>query len=204
VPSSGSSGQEGLSSVSGDGLYLAYDYSAAGRGDLDIGVLELSQPNASRPIVATPAVESGPMFSPTDSVLAYESNRTDRVEVWLQRFDPSETTPPSLAPIRVSRAGGREPFWSPDGSTLYFTSDDRLMASTVYRTPELSATRPVEVLELGRLLQSGPPGIGRLGLFGQDKEGRFLAVASPPLTSVTQLEAIFHWRPQLQGREPER
>ncbi|HSF18106.1 MAG TPA: protein kinase [Vicinamibacteria bacterium] len=192
-------GSTWLSSVSKDGLYLAYEYTEEGRSDSDIGVLDLSQQGARHPLIMTQALERAAMFSPTDFVLAYESNRSDRVEIWLQRFDPAETSPVSLAPVRVSRAGGRAPFWSPDGSRLYFVNANRLWVSTIRTSPELSATRPVEVLDLWRFLESRPQGIGRLDIFGQDREGRFLAVASPPLTSVTQLEAIFHWQP-LGGR----
>ena len=68
------------------------------------------------------------------------------------------------------------------------------MASTIRTTPELTATRPVEVLSLGPDTLE-PHGIGIVEVIGQDREGRFLTVAFPPVTSVTQLEAIFHWQP---------
>ncbi len=68
------------------------------------------------------------------------------------------------------------------------------MAATISTTSDLSATRPVEVLELGRDLLE-PHGIGHVEVFGQDHDGRFPAIAFPPVTSITQLEAIFHWQP---------
>ena len=68
------------------------------------------------------------------------------------------------------------------------------MAATISTTSDLAATRPVAVLELGRDLLE-PHGIGQVDVFGQDRDGRFLAIAFPPVTSVTQLEAIFHWQP---------
>jgi len=177
-----------LNSVSGDGRFLAYIY-----GGQDIGVLDLEAGAPGRPFIATPAVERDPMFSPTDLVLAYASNLGTGEQIVLQRFDPDADAPSNASPLLVSRSGGTKPFWSPDGRTLYFASGGRLMAASVRTSPELTATRPVEVLALGQDILA-PHGIGLVEVFGQDRDGRFLAIAFPPVTSVTQLEAIFHWQ----------
>ena len=90
--------------------------------------------------------------------------------------------------------GGTKPFWSADGRTLFFASADRLWAATIRITPELVVSRPVEVLELNadRLAEHG---VGRVDIFGQETDGSFLAVTFPPVTTVTQLEAIFNFQP---------
>jgi serine/threonine-protein kinase len=182
-----------LTSVSPDALYLAYDYLETGRSDSDIGILDV-RAAPGRPFLASPAVERGAMFSPAHPWIAFESDRTGRVEIWLQRFDPNEAQPTNDAPVRVSRDGGSRPFWSSGGRTLFFTSpDDRLMAAKLEARPEISVARPVEVLDLGPALLS-TAGIGRLDVFGQDGDGRFLAVGFPPIPSITRLEAIFHFQ----------
>ena len=183
-----------LNSVAADGRFLAYSVSAGRREGRDVGVLDLEAGAPGRSIIATPAMERDPAFSPTELILAYESNLGARGEIVLQRFDPDADAPSNESPLNVSRSGGTKPFWSSDGRTLYFASGDRLMAASIRTTPDLAATRPVEVFSLGQDVL-GPHGIGVIEVFGQDHDGRFLAIAFPPVTSVTQLEAIFHWQP---------
>ncbi|MGH9392305.1 MAG: protein kinase domain-containing protein [Vicinamibacteria bacterium] len=185
-----------LTSISADAIYLAYSYVETGKSDSDIGILDVRAARG-RPFLATPAIERNPMFSPTSPVIAYVSDDMQQAEVWLQRFDPKDAQPVTDAPVRVSRDGGSRPFWSADGRSLYFTSgNERLMAAKLETTPKISVARPVEVLDLGPSLLS-TAGIGRLDVFGQDGDGRFLAVGVPPIQSITQLEAIFHFRPEL-------
>ena len=183
-----------LNSVSADGRFLAYSVSAGRREGRDIGVLDLESGAPGRNIIATSAMERDPAFSPTELILAYESNLGARGEIVMQRFDPDADAPSNESPLQVSRGGGTDPFWSSDGRTLYFAGGDRLMAASISTTPDLAATRPAEVLLLGPDVLE-PHGIGIVEVFGQDRDGRFLAIAFPPITSVTQLEAIFHWQP---------
>jgi len=181
-----------LSSVAADSSFLAYSYTPVGKIDRDIGVLDLDNGTEGRGIITTDAFENDPMFSPTASVIAYESDRTIR----LQRFDSNRGTITNDAPVQVSRSESRKPFWSPDGRTLYFTSESRLMATKVRTTPALSASPPVAVLELGPSFLE-PHGIGRMEIFGQDSDGRFIGTGLRDRSVITQLEAIFHWRPEL-------
>ena len=127
-------------------------------------------------------------------VLPEEFSRNERR---LARFEREAKVLASLNHPNIASIYGVEetkPFWSSDGRTLYFASGDRLMAASISTTPDLAATRPVEVLSLGQDVH-GPHGIGVIEVFGQDRDGRFLAIAFPPVTSVTQLEAIFNWQP---------
>jgi serine/threonine-protein kinase len=56
--------------------------------------------------------------------LAYETNRTGAVEIWVMRY-------PDGAPVRVSQSGGTEPVWSRDGRELYYRQRGAVMAVAV-------------------------------------------------------------------------
>jgi Tol biopolymer transport system component len=60
-----------------------------------------------RDVVATEDVEFDPALSPNGRWLAYVSNRTGQLEVWVKGY-------PEGVPVRVSRSGGYEPLWSID------------------------------------------------------------------------------------------
>src|SRR4029450_8228409 len=62
-------------------------------------------------------------FSPDGQWVAYESNESDRSEIYLQRFPKSEGR------IRVSVDGGAQGRWAGNGRELFYIAlDGRLMA----------------------------------------------------------------------------
>ena len=60
------------------------------------------------------------MVSPDGTLAAYTSNESGQYENYIRSFpNPGERT-------LVSEGGGNVPFWSPDGSTLYYARGDQL------------------------------------------------------------------------------
>jgi len=78
-----------------------------------------------------------PTFSPTRPWIAYQSTESGRWEVWVRPF-------PGPGPrILASGAnGGRAPFWSQDGRTLFYLDDTRIMAATVEPGASLRLSPP--------------------------------------------------------------
>lgn len=95
----------------------------------DIWLLPLEEKGRKPiPFMNTEANESQPRFSPNGRWIAYMSQGADDPEIFVQeiRNDGSKTG----SRHKVSRAGGWEPKWSPDGTELFFRSLDgsRLLA----------------------------------------------------------------------------
>ena len=90
----------------------------------------------------TPAYETYPAFSPDGRWIAYGSGGYGRWDVYVRPF-PDD----GRGEVRISDAGGRIPYWMPDGRELiYRTDDQRLMAVGVLgeRTADSSPSdRPV-------------------------------------------------------------
>src|SRR5215203_2599471 len=84
----------------------------------DIATLSLRDDNAEKPWLATPFDESEAKFSPDGEWVAYTSDETGAVEVWVRPFRSAG------APVRVSPQGGRQPRWSADGKELFFERED--------------------------------------------------------------------------------
>ena len=84
----------------------------------------------ARPFIATAARELMPDISPDGRWLAYASDESGRLEVYVQPI------PGPGARLQVSIAGGGEPLWSPKGSTLFYRSAERtVMAAHIEPAP---------------------------------------------------------------------
>ena len=91
----------------------------------------------SRPvkIVGTPAEEAAPMVSSDGRWVAYQSNETGRVEVYVRGIDGAGGR------VQVSNQGGSEPLWDRKSNILYYVEFDgdrlRLIAAALRTSPTL-------------------------------------------------------------------
>jgi len=108
--------------------------------------------------------ELEPAFSPDGRWIAYCSNESGILDIYLRPFPAKEPK------VSISNDGGRVPFWSRDGSELFYLNGRRLMVVPMQLQPKLKPGIPKELFEL-------PPGI-RLAN-GMSKDGqKFLALQS--------------------------
>ncbi|HET9358513.1 MAG TPA: hypothetical protein VFO58_02130, partial [Vicinamibacterales bacterium] len=136
--------------------------------------------------------------SPDGRWLAYTSNRSGPVEVYVKPYPITDG-----APWQVSTAGGDHPAWARDGGELflfYMTPDNALMSVSVQTaSPTWRAGQPVRVLEPEQLPRSSttrnydPAPDGR----------RFLVLGRPiPAPDPPGLVVVQHWDEELKQRVP--
>jgi serine/threonine-protein kinase len=102
----------------------------------DLWMLDLSDPDSPRPEVYLPleADLDEIKVSRDGTLAAYASDETGIDEVYIRSFpNPGERTP-------VSQGGGSNPFWSPDGNTVYYwapevNGQDTFIAARIQREP---------------------------------------------------------------------
>jgi Tol biopolymer transport system component len=81
--------------------------------------------------------------SPNGRWVAYQSNESGRMEVYVQSF------PPSGSGWQVSTAGGEEPYWRRDGKELFYLSGRTLMAVDVNSDePAFRFGKPTRLFEV--------------------------------------------------------
>jgi DNA-binding winged helix-turn-helix (wHTH) protein/Tol biopolymer transport system component len=108
-----------------DGRYLLYRQIDP-RTNHDIFVLSMEGERKPVPYLQTLAIENGGAFSPDGKWIAYSSDESGRVEVYVERF------PTHGGKRQISLAGGGGPRWRADGKELYFHAlDGALMAVSV-------------------------------------------------------------------------
>jgi Tol biopolymer transport system component len=175
------------SSVSAQGL-LALTVTNPGTG-FDLAVLP---PGGAPTIVRqTPAAEREPALSRDGRWLAFASDESGRLEVYVQPY-------PGTGPaVMVSSEGGRNPMWREDGRQLYYRSGDSIMSVDVAIDGErVQASVPArlftEPLVLDSQMDVAPDG------------SRFLAVQAEADSEPKRLEVVLNWAAevaqQLTGR----
>ena len=126
-----------LTDWSRDGRYLLYQVDTPD-GGIDLWTFPLVD-RKPRPFLATQFQEIGAKFSPDGKWVAYASNESGAMEVYVTPFDrPGKQ--------RVSTNGGSQPAWRSDGEELFFLSRNILMsvgAKTDGDTLRLSAPAPL-------------------------------------------------------------
>lgn len=138
-------------------------------------------------VVATPADDRDPAPSPDGRWLAYASDVTGTLEVYVRPF-------PNPGPsVRVSTGGGREPRWSQSGSEIFYRDGGAIVAVRISTTPAFTVIGKPETL-----FDAGYD-------FTQDRNwdvgpgDRFLMVRGDP-TSGAGLRVVFNWFEELRER----
>jgi len=105
-------------------------------GISDIWIAPVDSPQTARPFLATTATEIMPSVSPDGRWLAYLSNESGRMEVYVRPM------PGPGARVQISTDGGSEPMWSPTGQEVFYRAGGKLMAAHIaWRGDAATVTR---------------------------------------------------------------
>lgn len=179
-------------SISNDGKYLAYEqimdseHEKSAR-NYDLFALPLFGERKPIPQVLSPFLKVWPEFSPDGKWLAYASEETGRLEIYVKPF------PGPGGKYQVSTGGGDNPKWSRDGRELFFSSDvGEVMVVDVRESGaalQLSTPRPV----LKAPMVGGPEGPFVVSPDGK----RFLVNQMGSDTVRLPLTLLTNWAAQL-------
>jgi DNA-binding winged helix-turn-helix (wHTH) protein/Tol biopolymer transport system component len=143
-------------SVARDGALFALSLLPGGGAD----ILRIAPDGTPSPWLATPASESGARLSPDERYVAYLSDKSGRLEVYIR--------PVSGGPEQqVSLNGGTRPGWSADGDAILFGAYRRIHRAE-FRDGRLS--RPVEIYANPRMVLARIGTTGALALTAIEEE----------------------------------
>ena len=106
---------------------------------MDLWELELD--GTATPVIQTSAREARGRFSPTGDYIAYTSDETGRLEVYVQTF------PATGRKWKLSTEGGDLPVWSREGDQIYYWNGQKLMSVAVSLEGGFAPSRAREVIE---------------------------------------------------------
>ncbi len=136
VPAAGGAAEQELATTplwevlfdwSRNGRYILYNVSDPGT-EVDIWYLERTGDGGaweSHLFLQTPFAEQAAKFSPNGRYVAYQSNESGRFEIYVQPF------PEGGRKVTVSKNGGTNVRWNPDGSEIFYAEGGTLMAVRV-------------------------------------------------------------------------
>jgi len=122
-----------------DGKFILYHFPAAS-GNYDVNLVAPEKDAKPVPFASSPFTEIDGRFSPDGRWIAYSSDESGRMEVYVQPF------PRSGSMWQVSTGGGSEAHWRRDGKELFYLAPDRKIMAVAVRggsTFEREAPRPL-------------------------------------------------------------
>jgi serine/threonine-protein kinase len=187
---------EGVVSPDGRWMVFRMGATASTAGGRDIYGLRPGVDTAPVPLVVTPYDEMAISLSPDGRWLAYQSDETGRIEVFIRPFPNTGD-----AKVRVSSDGGTGPVWARNGRELfYLRGDNTMMAAMVTGSPALRVGEPLPLFRLPAHLAEldahwyTPWDIG--------PDGRFLMVRSVDggRRNATPLIVVENWLEELKSK----
>ena len=182
----GSANQKRAYSWSHDGRFVLYGENSPTTGS-DLWALTMQEDRKRVGIATTPFDERNGQFSPDDQWVAYQSDESGRLEIYVVSF------PAGRSKRQVSTGGGAWPRWRPDGKELFFVAlDGRMMGATILASRtgfEMAA--PTTLFETH--IQTGR---ANKDPYDVSRDGRFLmdVVTNDPMTSPITL--LLNWSPE--------
>jgi Tol biopolymer transport system component len=173
-----------------DGRYVLFQSAGKNTG-WDLWVLPLFGDREARPLIQTPSDDGQGQFSPDGRWVAYTSNESGRLEVYVQRF------PPTGAKWQVSVAGGMLPKWRGDGRELFFLvpGTGRIMAADVLTEENFQSNTPRLLFQLPVGLTHGSEAGGHYGVAPDGQ--RFLVGLPADESAVQSLSVVVNWTSDL-------
>jgi hypothetical protein len=161
----------------------------------------LSPGAGQKPTLLIPTYATTSTFSPDGRWVAYASNVSGRVEVYVQPF------PITGEMHRISPAGGHQPIWSPDGNQLFYATDEmggtsQIMSVDVQTQPRFVARKPAPLPVKGIVTN------GAAGGFDITHDGKYFIVLMPRSTgsgkapAEQEINITLNWFDELKQRVP--
>jgi eukaryotic-like serine/threonine-protein kinase len=110
-----------------------------GKVGINVFVVDVDSAATAHVVTNTRAIARNARFSPDGRWLAYQSNETGRMQVYVVSY-------PDLAIKRpISTDGGTEPAWRPQGGELYYRNGPSMMVVPIRTSPGLEVGTPHEL-----------------------------------------------------------
>jgi Tol biopolymer transport system component/tRNA A-37 threonylcarbamoyl transferase component Bud32 len=181
-------------SVSPDGRVFVYVLAVQSDRGAELWTVTLHGPPKTSRYFANGFNLAHPSLSPDGRWMAYDSDESGRVEVYVQSYPDAQRKR-----WKVSPAQGSEPLWTRGGRELVYRKGDSVMAVTV--DLENGRTGPPTLLFSGPYPDS--PGWTRPRSYDVSRDGeRFLLTKVPPRNARPHIAVVLNWFAELRAKVP--
>ena len=165
--------------------------------DTDIWLLPLEGERKPHVFLQTPFMDNTPRLSPDGRWMAYLSDESGRIEVYVRPF------PGPGGKWQISTEGGQGIVWSSKGNELFYRAGAKMMAVDIQTQPTFSAGKPRLLFEAPKAAVQPRAGLG--GDYSVSPDGqRFLMVRprEQAQASLTQINVVMNWFEELKRKVP--
>jgi len=171
-----------------DGKFLLYRTTDP-KTSSDLWILPMSGDKKPFPFVQTPFNDAWGSFSPDGKWIAYSSDESGTLQVYVQPF------PATGDKWQVSVDSGSTPFWRRDGKQVFFlTSDNHVMAADVDTRTKFSAGVPKQLFQV--------PGLANIGSAlraSVSRDGKRFLLVTSGAASESPLTVLLNWTSSLKN-----
>jgi dipeptidyl aminopeptidase/acylaminoacyl peptidase len=144
-----------------------------------------------RPLINDEAEEYSPALSPDGRWIAYGSTATNRSEIYVRPFPGAHR-----ARWQVSRNGGTEPVWSPDGRELFYRNGQGFLVSAqVEAGPAFRVTAERPLFRARDFISDS-----RHRSYAVSPDGRYFYFINVLPTRPSQIVLITNWIEELKEK----
>jgi Tol biopolymer transport system component/tRNA A-37 threonylcarbamoyl transferase component Bud32 len=144
----------------------------------------------TKPLLQAKWTVRNAQFSPDGRWMAYASNETGSMEVYVSSF------PSGTGKWQVSSAGGQEPRWRQNGKELFYLSTDGKMMAVTVKGAGFEAVSPVALFQTHRRQPVSLPDV-----FSYDASGdgqRFLILTKVDEANAAPLAITLNWASEME------
>jgi eukaryotic-like serine/threonine-protein kinase len=174
-------------SWSADGRFIVYStFDPTTSGDL--WLLPMVGDRTPIPLLQSEFTDVQGQISPDGRWLAYTSNESGSLEVWVTTF------PRATARWQISSGGAGDPRWRSDGKELFFIAEDRLlMAVPIKGGTTFTHGSPVSLFDTG----VPPHWYQSRNLYDVSRDGRFLFMSPVEDDRSSPVTVVLNWAARL-------
>jgi serine/threonine-protein kinase len=177
------------SSISPDGTELAFHVGTAVQGSRDIWIVSLAGDGEPRAFRATESDEQRAAFSPDGRWIAYQSDESGQIEIWLESYSNAGSMR-----RQISTTGGESPRWGAGGE-VFFVRGNQMVAVRI--DPASGRPGAETVLFAGSYrYERGPWTNYDVTADGQ----RFLVVKERPGAEPREIVVVLNWFEELKAK----
>jgi len=178
-----------------DGKVLAFvENNPETKWDIWTGSLEGGR--QPKPFMNSWASESFPGFSPDGRWMAYQSDKSGQMQIYMIRY------PDGRDERQISQDGGTEPRWGPAGKELFYRNGNQLIAAeiSVNPNPQVGNRKPILTIDRDLFLGGGDRHFRSYDVMPDGQT--FVFFKWPQLNPATQLVVILNWFEELKRLVP--
>jgi Tol biopolymer transport system component len=179
-----------------EGDVVGSDWSPDGRfvifrsdGDLFYG--DVTEKRTPTRFTESPFTETEGRFSPDGRFVAYMSNESGRLEVYVRPFPAGDRK------WTVSANGGALPRWSQTGNELFYLEGSMLMAASVSTHGDFRASPPTKLFDTAAIPMGWWPPSRTTAKYDPMPDGKGFVVVRQPSSPQKSLVVVENWAAEL-------